>query len=62
MSGGGFIRMVRQEMGLTQREFGALFGEGRWYISQMERDQRPNHEVRDLSAAIGTHLALRSRG
>jgi len=56
MTAGEVIRTVRREMGLTPAQLGALFGEGRWYISDIERGRRPFHEVRELAGAIDVRI------
>lgn len=41
MSAGAVIKSIRVAMDLSQAELGALVGEGRWYIRQVERNKRP---------------------
>jgi transcriptional regulator with XRE-family HTH domain len=56
VTGGEVIRETRQAMGMTQSEFGALFGEGRWYIGEIENGRRPLREVRELAMAVGAYF------
>ncbi|WP_151081436.1 helix-turn-helix domain-containing protein [Nocardioides cynanchi] len=55
-TGGDVIRTVRHAMGMSQRELGALVGEGRWYIAEIEHGRRPLREVRDLARLIGSRM------